>query len=409
MKTKRNLLSVSAFGLYRHGLVSLITNKIFALRGNIVDVEENSRRGLFSMFLVVDFSAAEQGDDQIITALKDIQKEVDIRIVIGSYDVKDDLRPSQHENHLVTIIGVDQPGIIAKISSLLHTYRITIEKTRMIARGRFFSMEMLIDTSTMITSSDRSHSEQIRQIKSDLRKLCAEIDQSVVIQSGETYQRQKKLVVFDVESSLVQQASLNEFIKVVSSRLKPGQTVETSPEKQDDPMKVLVENAKRLKGLTADAFQKYAEILQLNPGTIELIKILKSMGFKIALLSSGFNFFVKKIFEAAGVDYAFSNTLEVDEAGVFTGNLEHPIITSESKEDLLEFIIQNENIQKEQVIAVGDGSKSSHFIKNVGLSIALQPENPLITTDGVLGNDQLINILHCLGIGEEDLKNYLDD
>ena len=365
--------------------------------------------GLFSMFLVVDFSATEQSDDQIVAALKELQKEVDIRIVIGSYDVKDNLLPSQHENHLVTIIGVDQPGIIAKISSLLHTYRITIERTRMIARGRFFSMEMLIDTRTMISSPDLSHAEQIKQVKSDLRKLCAEIDQSVVIQSGETYQRQKKLVVFDVESSLVQQASLNEFIKVVSNRLEPGPVIETTTEKQDDPMNILVENAKRLKGLTVDTFRQYAEILQLNPGTIELIKILKSMGFKIALLSSGFNFFVKKIFETAGVDYAFSNTLEIDEAGVFTGNLEQPIITSDSKEDLLEFIIQNENIQKEQVIAVGDGSKSSHFIKNVGLSIALQPENPLIKTDGVLGNDQLLNILNCLGIGEEDLNNYLDD
>jgi len=372
MKTKRNLFSVSAFGLYRHGLVSLITNKIFALQGNIVDVEESSRRGLFSMFLVVDFSAADQPDDHLVAALKDLQKEVDIRIVIRSYVVKDDRLPSQHENHLVTIIGVDQPGIIAKISSLLHTYRITIEKTRMIA-------------------------------------LCAEIDQSVVIQSGDTYQRQKKLVVFDVESSLVQQGSLNKFIKVISSRLEPGQPAEASPEKHEDPMKILVENAKRLKGLTVNTFQQYAEILQLNTGTIELIKILKSMGFKIALLSSGFNFFVKKIFEAAGVDYAFSNTLEIDEYGVFTGKLEQPIITSDSKEELLEFIIQNENIQKEQVIAVGDGSKSSHFIKNVGLSIALQPENPLIKTDGVLGNDQLLNILNCLGIGEQDLNSYLDD
>ncbi len=409
MKTKRNLLSVSAFGLYSHGLVSLITNKIFELQGNIVDVEENSRRGLFSMFLVVDFTAAEKAEDQIAATLKSIQNEADIQIVISSYDVKDNVLPAQRENHLVTIIGVDQPGIIAKISSLLHTHRITIEKTRMIARGRFFSMEMLIDTSTMIAHPELSHVEQIRQVKSDLRKLCTEIDQSVVIQSGETYQRHKKLVVFDVESSLVQQASLNKFIKVVSSRLESGQPVEAIPEKQEDPMKVLVENAKRLKGLTVEAFQQYAEILQLNPGTFELIKILKSMGFKIALLSSGFNSFIKKIFETAGVDYAFSNTPEIDETGVFTGKLEQPIITSETKEELLEFIMQNENIEKEQVIAVGDGSKSSHFIKNVGLSIALQPENPLITTDGVLGNDQLLNILYCLGIAEEDLNSYLDD
>jgi len=409
MKPKQKLFSVSAFGLYTHGLVSRITNQIFELQGNIVDVEENCRRGLFSIFLVVDFSASEKSGEQITAALRNIQDDLGLRIIIDRYDVRNIVLPSQLESHLVTIIGVDKPGIIAKVSSLFHKYRVTIEKCKMIARGTFFSMEMLIDTSTMLPCPKLSHEDCIKQVKLDLKELCAEIDQSVVVQSGNIYQRRKKLVVFDVESSLVQQASLNEFIKEISDRLETDGHTDTVSEPQGDPMKVLVENAKRLKGLSVDAFQQYAEILQLNPGTFELIKILKSMGFKIALLSSGFNFFIKRIFETAGVDYAFSNTLEIDESGLFTGNLEQPIITSETKEELLEFIIQNENIQKEQVIAVGDGSKSSHFIENVGLSIALTAENPLIKTDGVLGSDQLLNVLYCLGIPKEELSNYLSD
>jgi phosphoserine phosphatase len=409
MKPKQKLFSVSAFGLYTHGLVSRITNQIFELQGNIVDVEENCRRGLFSIFLVVDFSDSEKSEEQITAALRNIQDDLGLRIIIDRYDVRNIVLPSQLESHLVTIIGVDKPGIIAKVSSLFHKYRVTIEKCKMIARGTFFSMEMLIDTSTMLPCPELSHEDCIKQVKLDLKELCAEIDQSVVVQSGNIYQRRKKLVVFDVESSLVQQASLNEFIKEISDRLETDGHTDTVSETQGDPMKVLVENAKRLKGLSVDAFQQYAEILQLNPGTFELIKILKSMGFKIALLSSGFNFFIKRIFETAGVDYAFSNTLEIDESGLFTGNLEQPIITSETKEELLEFIIQNENIQKEQVIAVGDGSKSSHFIENVGLSIALTAENPLIKTDGVLGSDQLLNVLYCLGIPKEELSNYLSD
>jgi phosphoserine phosphatase len=246
-------------------------------------------------------------------------------------------------------------------------------------------------------------------MKSDLRKLCTEIDQSVVIQSGNIYQRNKKLVVFDVESSLVQQASLKKFIKTINGGM-PEENDDSGPrEILDGQVEVLIENAQRLKGLSADDLEKHVDILQLNPGTFELIKILKSMGFKIALLSSGFNFFIKRLFETAGVDYAFSNTLEIDETGLFTGNLEQPVITNDTKEELLEFIMQNENISREQVIAVGDGSKSSHFIKNVGLSIALSPENPSIMTDGVLSNDQLLNVLYCLGIPKEELNNYLSE
>ncbi len=409
MKTKQKLISISAFGPHTPGLVALITNKIFEMEGNIVDVEENCRRGLFSIFLVVDFSASKHPIAHIITMLSAIQEETGIKIILDPYNDKASFLPSQHESHLVTIIGVDQPGIIAKVSSLFHSYGITIEKCRMIARGAFFSMEVIIDTSTMNDTSEMSHEACIKKMKSDLKKLCTEIDQSVVIQSGNIYQRNKKLVVFDVESSLVQQASLKKFIKTINGRINTDKKVSGSRETIDGQVGALVDNAKKLKGLSADDLEKHVDILQLNPGTFELIKILKSMGFKIALLSSGFNFFIKKLFETAGVDYAFSNTLEIDETGVFTGNLEQPIITNDTKEELLEFIMQNENISREQVIAVGDGSKSSHFIKNVGLSIALNPENPSIMTDGVLSNDQLLNVLYCLGIPKEELNKYLSE
>ena len=409
MKTKQKLISVSAVGPYTPGLFALITNTIFEMDGNIVDVEENCRRGLFSIFLVIDFSSSKHTIAHIISRLKAIQEKTGIKIILDRYDDKTSFLPSQHESHLVTIIGVDQPGIIAKVSSLFHSYRIAIEKCRMIARGAFFSMEVIIDTSTMNDTPEMSHDACIKKMKSDLKKLCTEIDQSVVIQSGNIYQRSKKLVVFDVESSLVQRISLKKFIKTINGRMRPETDVSRPGEIIAGQMEALVYNAKRLKGLSADDLKKYVDILQLNPGTFELIKILKSMGFKIALLSSGFNFFIKRIFETAGVDYAFSNTLEIDENGVFTGNLEQPIITNDTKEELLEFIMQNENIRREQVIAVGDGSKSSHFIENVGLSIALKPENPSIMTDGVLSNDQLLNVLYCLGIPKEELNKYLSE
>jgi phosphoserine phosphatase len=409
MKTKQKLISVSAFGPYTPGMFALITNTIFEMEGNIVDVEENCRRGLFSIFLVVDFSASKHTIAHIMAMLSAIQEETGIKIILDRYDDRASFLPSQHESHLVTIIGVDQPGIIAKISSLFHSYRITIEKCRMIARGAFFSMEVIIDTSTMNDTPEMSHNACIKKMKSDLKKLCTEINQSVVIQSGNIYQRSKKLVVFDVESSLVQQASLKKFIKTINGGMHTDNDISGPGGIIDGQVETLVDNAKRLRGLSADDLEKHVDILQLNPGTFELIKILKSMGFKIALLSSGFNFFIKKLFETAGVDYAFSNTLEIDETGVFTGNLEQPIITNDTKEELLDFIMQNENIRREQVIAVGDGSRSSHFIKNVGLSIALNPENPSIMTDGVLSNDQLLNVLYCLGIPKEELNKYLSE
>jgi phosphoserine phosphatase len=107
------------------------------------------------------------------------------------------------------------------------------------------------------------------------------------------------------------------------------------------------------------------------------------------------------------VDYAFSNSLRTDDRGIITGELQEPVITSASKSDILEFIMNVENIQPEQVIAVGDGSTGTHFIRNVGLSIAFKPDEKSIETDGILSSDHIINILYCLGIPRTELDKHL--
>lgn len=406
MSKKSRMISFSAIGLYTPGLVARITGKIFEMNGNIVDVEENCRRGLFSIFLVVDFTASEVSTEEVFSTLKATESEVDLKIILEQYDKNTVPVSHRSENHLVTILGIDRPGIIAKISSFFHSKNIMIEKCRMIARGRFFSMEMVIDTRKIALEPGQKHTESLNAMKKELKLLCADIDQSVVIQSENIYRRNKKLVVFDVESSLVQHRSLKHFIDRIRDRVATQTGVPESDSGTHNQMQALVDNARFLKGLSVQDFEKLNEILQLNPGTIELIKILKSMGFKIALLSSGFNFLVKKIFETAGVDYAFSNSLELDENGITTGRIEEPVITSETKSDILDFIMSTENIKPDQVIAVGDGSQSSHFIENVGLSIAIKPETSNTKTDGVITSDKVLNVLYCLGMTKEELENY---
>jgi phosphoserine phosphatase len=267
-------------------------------------------------------------------------------------------------------------------------------------------MEMVIDTLAMDMPAGQKRSKSLAAVKKELKLLCADLDQSVVIQSENIYRRNKKLVVFDVESSLIQHRSLKHYIDRVKHRMPSLTDVPDTAATSKDQMQALIDNAGFLKGLSAKDLEKLNEILRLNPGTIELIKILKSMGFKIALISSGFNFLVKKIFESAGVDYAFANALEVDEHGITTGRIEEPIITDETKNEILDFIISNEQIEPDQVIAVGDGSQSSHFIENVGLSIAIKPEATHTKSDGVIASDKVLNVLYCLGLTKDDLDKF---
>ncbi|MBA7657002.1 Phosphoserine phosphatase SerB2 [subsurface metagenome] len=407
MSGKHKIITLSAIGVDSPGLVSKITTKIFQMSGNIIDVEEICRRGLFSISLIIDFSASEKSMDEITHTLKPIENETGLKVILGIHDEDEITGLTEKENYIVTVLGIDQPGIIANISTFFWKYNINIEDCRMIARGKFFAMEMVIDTSKMITESPYSHDEAIEKMKDELKDLCTGLNQSVIIQSEDMYKRAKKLVVFDVESTLIQDFSLTDFLEKIAERVKPiGSKIESEHSNQGK-IQALVKNVGALKGIPVRDLEKFCDILQLNTGTLELIQILKSMGFKIALLSSGFNFFIKRILEAASVDYAFSNTLKADEHGIITGELEKPVITNTTKNEILEFIMNLENISSDQVVAVGDGSTLSHFRKAVGLSIAFKPDETGMKTDGILSSDRIISMLYFLGISKAELDKYL--
>ncbi len=407
MQKQSFIVSLSAVGLDSPGLVSQITSQIFERGGNIIDVEENCRRGLFSIFLIIDFADSNYPLTDNMSALEGLEKPTGLKIVVGQYDAETGPYSSDPENHLVTIIGFDKPGIIARVSTFFHQHHINIENCKMIARGNFFSMETVIDTSKMNVPDGLTHDGALAGMKTDLKALCARIGQSVVVQSKNIFSGTKKLIVFDVEAALIQSDSLALFLSRLRGKTRSTDKPLPHMGNQVDQMQHLIENAKKLKGIPIDELAVVSESLQVYPGSLELVRILKSMGFKVALISTGFHFFMKKVFASAGVDFAFSNSLKTDDNGITTGELREPIITSDTKDRILEMILQMEGIDREQVIAVGDGSSNTRFISNVGLSIAFKPEQPSTDTDGVLSNDQIINLLYCLGIPRHELDRYL--
>jgi len=406
-KKREKLMTLSAVGFDSPGLVSRIAAKICDLKGNILDIEETCRRNLFSIFLIVDFTASRHSIEKIRDSLIELEMETGLKIMVTGHDEEKEGHPPRKENHLITILGLDRPGIMAAVSQFFYQSNINIERCRMIARGDFFSVEMVVDSSRMDVGSHASRREAIDEMAGALRNLCQDMDQSVVIQSEDIFRKLKKLVVFDVESSLLQEQSLRDFLERVRGKLGEISNQMGPVGKGEDQLQTLLQNAKNMQGLPIHEFEAFSHILQLNPGSFELIRILKSMGFKIALLSSGFNFLLKKILEEAGVDYAFSNSLEVDENEMITGKLAEPVITSDTKQEILEFIMKVENIGPDQVIAVGDGSVGSHFIENAGLSIAFKPQETGVRADGVLSTGQITNVLYCLGIPKGELERYV--
>ncbi len=411
MPAPAHIVSLSAIGPDSPGLVSRITNRVLRLEGNILDVEESCRRGIFSIFLVVDFSASDQTPEAIQESLNGIEEETGLKVIVRGSDEIDIVATAAGDHLLVTILGTDRPGIIAEISSLFHSYKANIEGCRMIARGPFFSMEMAVTVNSINAEAGPSRAVAIERMKEELKSLCARLGQSVVIQSESTYRQAKKIVVFDVESCLIEESSVRRFLDALNERLN---TLERrigplSHEATGGWAQALVDHVGVFQGIPMQDLEAAGPNLKLHTGVLELLRILKAMGYKVALLSTGFDCFLKWIYEAESVDYAFCNTLQKDDKGNAAGVLEEPVLTASTKIEILEFIMSMEGISRDQVVAVGDGSTYSRFMKDAGLSIACSPEAGNLSTDGVFSSDHMLNILYCLGITQEDIARYREN
>ncbi len=406
MKRNEKIISLSAIGLDAPGLVSKITDRVFKLGGNIVDVEEHCRRGLFAIYLEIDLSGSSYPMDEICQKLKALEEETELKVIVKR--ASDEKARTQQDagRYVVTLLGTDRPGIMANVSKLFSDQNINIEHCRMIARGNFFSMEMVIDMSQITPLPYPSALDPVQNMKEQLKELCDQLGQSVVIQEESIYKKMKKLIVFDVESALIQEKSISLFLedlsRLIGARGKKEDII------IDQKMKGLIYGAKSLQGIPVSELEALGKKLRLNPGSHELLSILKSMGFKVALLSSGLEVLVKRLFEGLDIDYAFANTLKIDHDGIITGELEEPVLTDKTKDEVLEFIMNMEQVDPDQVIAVGDGSARCGFIRNAGLSIAYQPQERPIPTDGILKGDEIFHILYCLGIPKVELDKYLD-
>ncbi|MHA1733511.1 MAG: phosphoserine phosphatase SerB [Promethearchaeota archaeon] len=401
LPSRRQLAAVTAFGKDAPGLVAEVTGTIARCGGNIIDIEQSCRRGIFTIFLVVDLEGGSVDFENLKRELNDLGKSTGLSVSVDI--LRQGRRKADVERILVTSLGKDRKGILAQVSRFYKEMGVNIESTKMIARGEFFSMEMVLDISEL-----RGDFEAFRH---GLQKVHSVVGLSVVIQKEDVYHKVKKLIVFDVEGTLLS----DKYVDAVAGALNLGSESSKISERESDGQlsfeEALKARAALLRGMKLADVERIVENLTLTPGTIELIETLKEMGFKIALISSGFNLLTKRIFEKTkgGVDYAFANELVVDDDGTLTGEVQEPVIDEAKKTELLEFIADVENLSKDEIIAIGDGEHDQIFLKQSGLSIAFRPEvAETLVTDGVVTTESILNLLYCFGLPESEIKKRME-
>jgi len=386
---------VLVIGKDRVGIVSKVTQFLFKKGFNIIDIEQSVIHSQFTMVLLIQSFHVRFQLNQIQTGLSRLAKELRMNIAITPLQEFKGLRLAETKKpYVLTILGADRPGIVAAISSTLAKHHCNIDRIKMIARGELLAMEMWID----LRETD------FQLLRMNLTAVAKRVGMDIVAQPEHVFKKRKKVIVFDMDSTIVD----GEIIDGMAKLIGVGEEMETLTAKgmrrEINFVQSLRSRVSLLRGLRIKSLESLAKTFKLTKGSEELIAALKEMGFKVALISGGFNYFTDILKKRLGFDYAFGNELEIKRERL-TGRVKGRIIDAQRKAEIMDEICREEGITRDEVVAVGDGSNDRIMIANAGLGIAFNAKEILKkVADGAITKDHMKGVLYCLGISELDLK-----
>jgi phosphoserine phosphatase len=207
-----------------------------------------------------------------------------------------------------------------------------------------------------------------------------------------------------MDSTLVDMEVIDEMAQQAGVHREVARITEKAMRGDFDFEEALIQRVALLKGLTTDVLADIRDNLKLSAGVEELVITLKWLGYKMGVVTGGFDFFADHMKEKLGFDYAFSNRLEI-KRGELTGRVKGKIVDAAEKARIVNQTACNEGILLDQTVVVGDGANDALMLGQAGLAIAYNAKKALDRVAHVsLGRTRMARILHLLGITEEDIE-----
>ncbi|CAO2653302.1 Nn.00g027130.m01.CDS01 [Neocucurbitaria sp. VM-36] len=230
-----------------------------------------------------------------------------------------------------------------------------------------------------------------------------------VFQADTIYRRYKRLAVFDMDSTLIQQEVIDEIASHIGVEKEVSAITAAAMNGELDFEASLRARCKLLKGVPSSVFETLKPRISLNEGVKELIVALKRVGFKTAVLSGGFTPLTGWMGAQLGLDYAFANHLVVSEDGAtLTGELTGEIVHAQKKRQHVLEIAEKEGILLDQVICVGDGANDLPMMGVAGLGVAFHAKPKVqMQAPARLNSKSMLDVLYLLGISKEEQEVLL--
>ncbi len=387
MTAPRTTLLITLTGRDRPGVTSRLFVALAGHRLSVLDVEQVVIRGrlVLGVLLGCDGPPDLTGIHAAVTALA-AELGLDAEMTLGSGDSG----PAGGRLH-VTLLGSPlAPAAVAAIAGRIAAAGANIDRIGRLAQHPVTCIEM------DVSGGDPA------LLRADLARAAADHGIDAAVQRGGLHRRAMRLVVLDVDSTLVQ----DEVIDLLAERAGRGAEVAkvtaAAMRGELDFAASLRERVALLAGLDAAALNDVRRGLRLTAGARTLIRTLDGLGYRSGIVSGGFIQVIGPLAAELGIGYVAANRLEIA-AGKLTGRLAGPVIDRAGKADALRGFAADAGVPLSQTVAVGDGANDLDMIAAAGLGIAFNAR-PAVrdAADASLSVPYLDAILYLLGISSDD-------
>lgn len=406
MGQKDEIILININGTDRPGVTAALTEILAKNNAVILDIGQADIHNNLSLGILFQSSEGNSGDILKELLFKSYELDVNIRFNPITEEAYNQWVSMQGKNrYIITILGRKLTARqIAGVTRIVADQDMNIDDIKRLT-GRIPLDENARTPKASVEFSVRGTPRDKEQMKADFMKLSAEQEMDISFQEESMYRRMRRLICFDMDSTLIE----TEVIDELAIRAGVGDQVKAITEAamrgEIDFCESFRQRCTLLKGLDVSVMQEMAENLPITEGVDRLMRILKKVGFKIAILSGGFTYFGNYLKQKYNIDYVYANELEV-ENGKLTGRHVGDIVDGKRKAELLRLIAQVENVDIRQTVAVGDGANDLPMISIAGLGIAFHAKPKVkATAKQSISTIGLDGILYFLGYKD----SYLDE
>ena len=401
------LILINIAGSDRPGVTSALTAILAKYEATILDIGQADIHHALSLGFLVKVDSESSGNMMKDLLFKSTELNVTVRFSPVSEEGYNEWVARQGKNRwIITTLGRKLTARhIALIAQVIAEQGLNIDSIqRLTGRQPLYDEEP--KSKSCVEFSVRGNPIDLAAMQRRFMQISSDEDFDISLQEDNMYRRSRRLVCFDMDSTLIE----TEVIDELAMRAGVGDEVKAITESamrgEIDFTESFTRRVQLLKGLDVSVMQDIAENLPITEGVSRMMQVLKRGGFKTAILSGGFTYFGNYLKQKFGFDYVYANELEIED-GKLTGRYVGDVVDGKRKAELLKIIAQVENINIAQTIAVGDGANDLPMLSTAGLGIAFHAKPKVkatakqsISTIGIDG------VLYFIGFKDSYIGNY---